>query len=91
MQKDDAKYSFAYKVKAGGGRGGYGGGSDSDEAGGKTTGKYFVQLPDGRLQTVDYVVDGDSGYVAKVSYSNSKSGYWSWSFPHQKKSSLNIS
>jgi hypothetical protein len=33
-----------------------------------TKGKYFVQLPDGRLQTVDYYVDGYSGYVAKVSY-----------------------
>jgi hypothetical protein len=37
----------------------------------RTDGKYYVQLPDGRLQTVSYYVDGDSGFVAKVSYDDS--------------------
>ena len=32
----------------------------------RTDGKYYVQLPDGRLQTVSYFVDGYSGFVAKV-------------------------
>ncbi|XP_037801474.1 cuticle protein 19.8-like [Penaeus monodon] len=33
-----------------------------------TQGTYYVQLPDGRLQTVTYTVNGDSGFVADVAY-----------------------
>ncbi|XP_064111966.1 pro-resilin-like [Macrobrachium nipponense] len=33
-----------------------------------TQGSYYVQLPDGRLQKVDYVVKGDSGFLAQVNY-----------------------
>lgn len=33
-----------------------------------TSGSYTVALPDGRLQTVTYTVNGDSGYVADVQY-----------------------
>ncbi|XP_037801601.1 uncharacterized protein LOC119596432 isoform X2 [Penaeus monodon] len=33
-----------------------------------TQGSYFVQLPDGRLQTVRFNVQGDSGFVPEISY-----------------------
>ena len=33
-----------------------------------TKGNYHVVLPDGRKQTVDYYIDGYSGYVADVKY-----------------------
>ncbi|XP_071529467.1 pro-resilin-like [Panulirus ornatus] len=33
-----------------------------------TSGQYRVLLPDGRVQVVSYTVNGDSGYVAQVSY-----------------------
>nr|XP_053640753.1 pro-resilin-like [Cherax quadricarinatus] len=33
-----------------------------------TSGRYYVLLPDGRVQTVLYSVEGDDGFVADVSY-----------------------
>eukprot|EP00095_Tigriopus_kingsejongensis_P009019 maker-scaffold674_size113878-snap-gene-0.18 protein:Tk09019 transcript:maker-scaffold674_size113878-snap-gene-0.18-mRNA-1 annotation:"3-demethylubiquinone-9 3-methyltransferase" len=34
--------------------------------GGNNKGSYHVKLPNGKLQTVNYHVDGYSGYVAKL-------------------------
>ncbi|CAG0921287.1 unnamed protein product [Notodromas monacha] len=73
-------YGGGYKSGSGENNKSYGGGhSGSAEFGHsetrdgqKTTGAYFVELPDGRLQRVDYFVDGYSGYVARVSYSGGK-------------------
>ncbi|XP_042875665.1 pro-resilin-like [Penaeus japonicus] len=62
----EAKYDFNWAVKDD-----YSGndfGHQESRDGDDTQGSYYVQLPDGRLQTVKYFVDGDSGYVAEVSY-----------------------
>ncbi|XP_068210409.1 pro-resilin-like [Palaemon carinicauda] len=65
-ESTEAKYDFDFAVKHDytGNDFGHQESRDSDE----TRGSYYVQLPDGRLQTVTYYVDGDSGYVAEVSY-----------------------
>ncbi|XP_047479224.1 cuticle protein 7-like [Penaeus chinensis] len=64
--EDDAKYNFQWAVDHddSGNRFGHQEARDDDN----TQGSYYVQLPDGRLQTVKYFVDGDSGYVAEVNY-----------------------
>ncbi|CAL4108115.1 unnamed protein product, partial [Meganyctiphanes norvegica] len=61
-----AKYDFDWSVKDE-----YSGnnfGQEESREGDRTEGSYYVHLPDGRLQKVTYYVDGDSGYVAEVTY-----------------------
>lgn len=58
-------YNFAWAVKDDYTYNDYGHQENND--GYKTTGSYYVQLPDGRLQTVSYTAD-ENGYVADVSY-----------------------
>ncbi|XP_069157247.1 uncharacterized protein [Procambarus clarkii] len=62
----EARYNFNYAVKHEDSGNDFGHQETRD--GDDTKGSYYVQLPDGRLQTVTYSVDGDSGYVAEVSY-----------------------
>ncbi|KAF7269437.1 uncharacterized protein LOC143198135 isoform X2 [Rhynchophorus ferrugineus] len=60
-----AKYAFGYRVvdeKTGNDFG-----HEEERDGHNTKGHYFVLLPDGRRQKVDYFVDGN-GYHARVSY-----------------------
>ena len=64
LYQDPAKYDFHYKVKDDYNDFGHWESRDGD----KISGKYIVVLPDGRTQTVEYTVDGKSGYVAKVTY-----------------------
>ncbi|XP_045106738.1 cuticle protein 7-like [Portunus trituberculatus] len=60
------KYDYNYAVKDE-----YSGndfGAQEARDGYDTQGSYYVQLPDGRLQKVTYTVNGDSGFVADVTY-----------------------
>ncbi|XP_047472516.1 cuticle protein 18.6-like [Penaeus chinensis] len=61
-----AQYDFNYAVKDD-----YSGndfGHQEARDGYDTQGTFYVQLPDGRLQTVTYNVNGDSGFLADVAY-----------------------
>ncbi|XP_068209723.1 cuticle protein 7-like [Palaemon carinicauda] len=65
-ESTEAKYDFNWAVKDE-----YSGndfGHQESRDGDNTQGSYYVLLPDGRLQKVSYYVNGDSGYVAEVSY-----------------------
>ncbi|XP_047472520.1 cuticle protein 7-like [Penaeus chinensis] len=61
-----AQYNFNYAVKDD-----YSGNDynhQENRSGYDTQGAYYVLLPDGRVQRVAYTVNGDSGYVAEVTY-----------------------
>ncbi|XP_069164110.1 cuticle protein 7-like [Procambarus clarkii] len=61
-----ARYDFNYTVKDDASGNDFGHQESRD--GPHTQGSYYVLLPDGRLEKVAYTVDGDSGYVAQVTY-----------------------
>ncbi|XP_069976304.1 pro-resilin-like [Penaeus vannamei] len=61
-----AKYDFNYSVNDPPSGNDFGHQEARD--GPNTQGSYYVLLPDGRLQKVAYTVNGDSGYVADVTY-----------------------
>merc|ERR1712055_245271 len=64
---EDAEYTYEYSVLDD-----YSGnnfGAKESRSGPLTNGEYYVALPDGRLQTVTYSVEGDSGYISDVQYS----------------------
>ncbi|XP_022122138.1 cuticle protein 10.9 [Pieris rapae] len=46
----------------------YFGANETGDAQGKVVGGYRVLLPDGRLMVVEYTVEGDSGFVPKISF-----------------------
>ncbi|XP_063601435.1 pro-resilin-like [Penaeus indicus] len=66
FESGEAKYDFNWAVKHDDSGNDFG--HQEARNGDNTQGSYYVQLPDGRLQTVRYVVDGDDGYVAEVNY-----------------------
>ncbi|XP_066976859.1 cuticle protein 19.8-like [Macrobrachium rosenbergii] len=61
-----AQYSFGYAVQDD--LTGNQSGHQETRNGDVTQGSYHVRLPDGRLQRVNYSVQGGSGFVADVSY-----------------------
>ncbi|XP_014092796.1 pro-resilin [Bactrocera oleae] len=42
--------------------------NEAGDAAGKVSGQYSVLLPDGRLMMVVYTVEGENGFVPKVSF-----------------------
>ena len=62
-----AEYNFEYAVEDE--ETGNNFGQEEVRDGDVTTGSYFVQMPDGRMQIVNYSVDGDSGYVVDIEVS----------------------
>ena len=60
----DARYAFEYTVERNETR--YQ--QRESRRGGITQGSYSVLLPDGRIQTVTYTVDGTGGFQADVTY-----------------------
>merc|ERR1711881_554334 len=63
---EPAVYNYNYAVKDDYTYNDFGASENRD--GYLTSGKYVVALPDGRVQTVTYTVDGGAGYVADVTY-----------------------
>ncbi|XP_045107125.1 cuticle protein 19.8-like [Portunus trituberculatus] len=60
-----AQYSYNYGVND---EFGNNFGHGENRQGDNTDGSYSVVLPDGRTQTVEYSVSGDSGFLANVQY-----------------------
>lgn len=67
LQQQGAPYVFQYGVSAPqhGTRFGH---QERQDGLGNRRGRYWVALPDGRLQTVEYRVEGQGGFRAEVSY-----------------------
>lgn len=63
--KEPANYEFSYEVKDA--ESGNDFGHQEARQGDVAEGKYYVLLPDGRLQTVEYTADTE-GYKPKVTY-----------------------
>ncbi|XP_076059551.1 pro-resilin-like [Oratosquilla oratoria] len=68
-----AKYDFNWAVNDAASGNDFGHQESRD--GDYTQGSYYVLLPDGRLQRVNYNVQGDSGFVAEVTYEGEARAY----------------
>jgi len=69
-ESDDSQaYSYNWEVNDADSKNYYGQEQSSNDAG-RVEGRYYVWLADGRLMTVSYYVDGDSGFVPKITFSD---------------------
>ena len=66
--QDQRGYNFSYQVTGGGAEFGHSEQSLADV----TRGSYRVLLSDGRLQSVQYTVNGGTGFKASVNYGGSE-------------------
>ncbi|XP_068227571.1 pro-resilin-like [Palaemon carinicauda] len=67
-----ASYSFSYENSDPATSNYYG--HAEQREGPNSSGEYRVLLPDGRTQIVKYTVEGDVGYIAKISYEQPTGG-----------------
>lgn len=65
-ESEEAKYDFEWAVNDASTGNDFG--QQEGRDGSNTQGSYYVALPDGRVQKVDYRVDGGSGFIADVNY-----------------------
>ncbi|XP_037072179.1 pro-resilin-like [Pollicipes pollicipes] len=66
IAEEPAAYNFEYAVKDE--ESGNDFGQQETRDGDSTSGSYYVLMPDGRMQIVNYSVDGDSGFVVDIQY-----------------------
>ncbi|KAK8383526.1 hypothetical protein O3P69_015763 [Scylla paramamosain] len=72
-ESSEAQYNFQWAVDHDPSSNEYGHQEARD--GDNTKGSYYVELPDGRVQNVAYYVNGDSGYIADVTYTGSAESF----------------
>ncbi|XP_063888684.1 pro-resilin-like [Scylla paramamosain] len=72
-ESSEAQYNFQWSVDHDPSSNEYGHQEARD--GDNTKGSYYVELPDGRVQNVAYYVNGDSGYIADVTYTGSAESF----------------
>lgn len=74
------QYQYEYKVQDPE-KSLYFGAQEAGNEVGRVEGSYQVLLPDGRLMTVTYYIEGESGFVPKISFKENANPFgssWNW-------------
>ncbi|XP_019869612.1 pro-resilin [Aethina tumida] len=77
-ESEPANYQFKYDVQDPPSGNDFG--HEEERQGDVARGKYYVLLPDGRRQTVEYTADND-GYKPKITYEQVGGGYQNGGYP----------